>query len=242
MNSPIIIESPRQEKFIRLPYSTKEEWLGLRMIGGSSASAIIGENPYMTNVECWEKLIKRRKGVLIDTEEENEISSKPQVIYGKKAEEHLRNLFALRYVDKYKVTYTKEVLQSIYYPYITGSLDGELLEKSTGKRGVFENKTIDLTLNPSLKAQWGQYGDRTIPQNHFAQSLHYLYVTGYDFVIVNAEFRYLVNRDCIGTYTNEYRWEREEVLEDMKYLIENEVEFMEKYVIPELRPPRKIAF
>ena len=56
-------------------------WLAGRMngIGGSDASAVVGMNPYKTNIELFEE----KTGRMIP----GDISEKPYVIYGKRAEE-----------------------------------------------------------------------------------------------------------------------------------------------------------
>ncbi len=55
-------------------FPSHEEWLVNRRngIGGSEISAVIGENPYMSNVELWELKTGRRQAV--------DISQKPYVL------------------------------------------------------------------------------------------------------------------------------------------------------------------
>ena len=77
--------------------SSREEWLNSRSrIGGSDASAILGMNPYMTNIELWQ--IKTGQTIPED------ISEKSYVIYGNKAEKHIRALFQLDF-PQYAVSY-----------------------------------------------------------------------------------------------------------------------------------------
>ena len=55
--------------------ASREEWLQNRQrIGGSDASAILGMNPYRTNVELWQI----KTGQLVP----EDISDKPYVKYG----------------------------------------------------------------------------------------------------------------------------------------------------------------
>ena len=70
---------------------SRQEWLQERKkgIGGSDAAAIIGLNPYMTNVDLWEIKTGRK--------EQEDISNKPCVKYGTEAEGPLRELFKLQY-------------------------------------------------------------------------------------------------------------------------------------------------
>ena len=77
---------------------SRDEWLQHRKsrIGGSEASAIVGMNPYMTNVDLWEYKTGRKRPV--------DISDKDYVQYGIKAEDHLRELFKLDHPE-YEVFY-----------------------------------------------------------------------------------------------------------------------------------------
>lgn len=71
----------------------REDWLKHRTkIGGSDASAILGKNPYKTNVELW-----KDKAFHLMPED---ISDKPYVKYGIQAEPHLRALFSLDFRKK----------------------------------------------------------------------------------------------------------------------------------------------
>ena len=110
--------------------NSREEWLKNRMngIGGSEASAIVGMNPYMSNIELWQI----KTGQLAP----EDISDKPYVKYGTEAEEHLRALFALDF-PQYEVGYVEN--NSYFndkYPFALASLDGTLVEKETGRKGI----------------------------------------------------------------------------------------------------------
>ena len=69
------------------------QWLKARTygIGGSDASAIVGMNPYKTNIELFEEKTGRRIP--------EDISEKPYVKYGNDAEPLIRALFALDYPE-----------------------------------------------------------------------------------------------------------------------------------------------
>ena len=97
--------------------NNREEWLKNRMngIGGSEISAVIGCNPYMTNVDLW--MIKT--GMVIP----EDISDKPYVRYGTQAEVHLRELFRLDY-PQYTVDYVENnSFKNDRYPWAQASLD-----------------------------------------------------------------------------------------------------------------------
>ena len=120
----------------------RDEWLKARSgrIGGSDASAIIGMNPYRTNIELWQI----KTGQLIP----EDISDKPYVKYGTEAEQHLRELFKLDYPE-YQVMYEENNMWlNDKYPFAHASLDGWLVDQD-GRRGVWECKTTNIIQLPS---------------------------------------------------------------------------------------------
>lgn len=191
----------------------REEWLQNRFkgIGGSEASAIVGLNPYMSNVDLWN--IKTGQVVPED------ISDKLYVLYGTKAEEHLRALFALDF-PQYEVEYVDN--NSYYndkFPFALASLDGTLIEKETGRKGILEIKTTNILQS----MQKGKWKDR-IPDNYYIQVLHYLLVTEYDFVVLVAQLKSEFNGE-IYKQTKHYKIERADVEEDIQYLANEELKF-----------------
>ena len=202
-----------------------EAWLQYRrtFIGGSDASAILGLNPYKTNIEVWQE----KTGRIIP----QDISDKPYVKYGKEAESHLIALFALDY-PQYKVEANTnyKVIHHPKYHFIAGTLDGELTEIETGRRGILEVKTTEI-LNSMHKEKWNDQ----VPDNYYVQCLHYLLVTGWEFAILKAQLK-TVWGDEVRLTTRHYTIERSEVEADLKYLLEKEIEFWE-YVAKDKRPP-----
>ena len=155
-------------------FHNEQEWLSGRMngIGGSDASAVVGMNPYKSNIDLFEEKIGRRIP--------EDISDKPCVIYGKLAEAPIRELFRLDYPEYQVEHYEFRILQSIQNPFMQASLDGELTDPS-GRRGILEIKTTNI-LQSMQREKWN---DR-IPDNYYIQVLHYLLVTGYEFVVLRA--------------------------------------------------------
>ena len=191
----------------------REEWLQNRFkgIGGSEASAIVGMNPYMTNIDLWN--IKTGQVVPQD------ISDKPYVKYGTNAEEHLRALFELDF-PQYEVEYVDN--NSYFndkYPFALASLDGVLIEKETGRKGILEIKTTNI-LQSMQKEKWKE----RIPDNYYIQVLHYLLVTEYDFVVLVAQLKSEFNGD-IYKQTKHYKIERADVEADIQYLANEELKF-----------------
>lgn len=182
----------------------RDEWLANRSrIGGSDASAIVGMNPYRTNIELW----KIKTGQLVP----EDISDKPYVKYGTQAEEHLRELFRLDFPE-YQVEYTENnMFLNDRFPFAHASLDGWLTDQD-GRQGILEIKTTNI-LQSMQKEKW----NHRIPDNYYIQLLHYFMVTEFDFAILKAQLKSEFNRE-IYLQTRHYKIERSEVQEDIEFL------------------------
>ena len=191
--------------------TSREEWLKHRSrIGGSDAAAIVGLNPYKTNTDLYLEKTGQK--------ESPDISDKPYVLYGTKAEEHLRELFRLDF-PQYQVQYfDNNMYLNSKYPFAHASLDGELTDED-GRRGILEIKTTNI-LQSMQKEKWK---DR-IPDNYFIQVLHYLMVTEFDFVVLKAQLKSEFGGQ-IYLQTKHYFIERSEVEGDIEYLAEEERKF-----------------
>ena len=219
--------------------SNKEEWLEAKLgtIGGSSASSILGQNPYKSNKEAWAEII----GI----KEAEEISNKPNVRYGTLAESHLRELFALDFETVYKVenppTSGYDLIISDKYPYMVGTLDGTLIELATNRKGILEIKTTEI-LSSMQNERWYDSEKKVpvIPMNYLIQVLHYLMITGYDFAVLHAQLKYERDGD-IWTVRRSFLIERGEYLDSIEYLEKEEKNFYEKYVKTRKEPPLVIS-
>ena len=153
--------------------NNREEWLAARQtqgIGGSDAGTVLGLNPWCSNVKLW----RLKTGL----EVADDISDKPAVKFGKIAEEHIRELFRLDYpemqIDYHEFwMYVNDRMQWQF-----ATLDGELTDKD-GRRGILEIKTTTI----QNRSQWDEWDGR-IPDRYFAQILHQLSATGWDFAIL----------------------------------------------------------
>lgn len=181
-----------------------------RGIGGSDASAVIGRNPYKTNMQLFEEKI----GVA----QAPDISEQPYVVYGHRAEGPIRELFSLDHPEMEVEHHDYRILQSVEHPFLLASLDGELTD-SEGRRGVLEIKTTNI-LQSMQREKWSDQ----IPENYYIQVLHYLLVTGYDFAILRAHLK-SVWKEEIRTSVRDYRIERKEVEDDINYLLQEEIKF-----------------
>lgn len=200
----------------------RDEWLKSRLngIGGSDAGTVIGVNKYKTNVQLWEE----KSGITVP----EDISDKPAVAYGKNAEPHIRELFRLDYPN-YQLEYHEFYMYvNDDSPFIFATLDGELTDEK-GRRGILEIKTCTI----QNSNQWTEWEDK-IPDTYYAQILHQLAATDWDFVILRAHIRYCKN-GALRVTIRDYLIEKADVQADINYLIQRESEFW-KHVKNKTRP------
>ena len=188
-------------------FDTREGWLeNRRLLGGSDASCIVNANPWKTSFDLWQEKVGKK--------EPKELDDNPLVVYGRNAESHLRELFALDYPNL-KVYYEEN--NSFFnpkYPFAQASLDG-WLEDEDGRLGILEIKTTTIS-SAVQSAKWkGQ-----IPQNYYIQVLWYLGVMEADFVYVKAQLKYEIDGTEPYTITRHYKIERADVEDDISYLME----------------------
>lgn len=195
--------------------NNREEWLAMRQkvgIGGSDAGTVLGLNPWCSNVQLW-----RYK---VGQEQPEDISDKPAVKFGKVAEEHIRELFRLDY-PAWQLDYHEFWMychDRCTWQFAT--LDGEIID-DMGQRGILEIKTTTI----QNKAQWDEW-ENGIPQRYYAQVLHQLSATGWDFAIVRAYIRWYKDGE-LRVMVRDYRIERVDVLDDIAYLCEQEQRFID---------------
>lgn len=207
-------------------YKNREEWKANRVkgIGGSDVSALVGMNPWKDSNTLW----KEKMGIIIP----EDISDKPYVQYGIKAEEYLRELFALDF-PQYEVQYQDNtILQSRKYPWMLYSPDGLLYERETGRRGIFENKTTNI-LQSMQREKWNDQ----VPDNYYIQVLHGLLVSKFDFIVLKAQLKTEWKDKNIRLDTRHYLINREDVLGDLQWLENKEVEQYNMYYITGKEPP-----
>lgn len=192
----------------------REEWLKNRQkLGGSDAAAVIGQNPYKSNVELW----KEKTGQSIP----EDISEKSYVKYGTEAEDFLRELFKLDY-PKYRVEYIENnSFENERFPFAQASLDGWIHDKD-GRLGILEIKTTNI-MQSQQKEKWNE----RIPDNYYCQALHYMAILEADFAVLKAQLKYDFD-DSVYLQTRHYKIEREDVEDDIAYLMQKEEVFWEK--------------
>ena len=197
--------------------ATREEWLKARQkgIGGSDAAAVLGISPWKSNVQLWEE----KTGIA----EPEDISEKEVVRFGKESEAAIRQLFQLDFPE-YKVSYDEFgiIANQPDCPFIFATLDGELTDQN-GRKGILEIKTTEIRRSIDWKKWKGQ-----VPDYYYAQIVHQLLATGYDFAILKARIR--EQRGALGEFgwtitVRHYLFERSPLLEDIAYLKEKEIAF-----------------
>lgn len=209
--------------------TTHEQWLAERLkgIGASEASAVIGCNPYMSNTDLWQ--IKTGRKAAPD------ISSNAHVAYGHAAEAPIRELFALDY-PQYEVEYRGafDMVRHPDHPWLFATLDGRLIEKETGRKGILEIKTTEI-LRSMAREKWRD----GVPQNYYAQLCHQLLATGFDFAVLHAQLKRVWDGE-VRTTRQTYFVERSEIESDLAYLLAEEVkfwDFVQRDIMPPLRLP-----
>ena len=194
----------------------RSEWLKHRQgyIGGSDASAIIGRNPYKSNVELW--LEKTGQATPED------ISEKPYVKFGIAAEPLIRELFKLSY-PQYEMNYVdNNSWLNDKYPFAAASLDGWLTEKATGRKGIWESKTSEI-VSSQHKEKW----NKQIPENYYVQLLHYFIVReDCEFTKLTALLTFKFDSEEVYQQVKNYHIERNDVEDDVLYLAKHEMQFM----------------
>ncbi|MCD8308445.1 MAG: YqaJ viral recombinase family protein [Clostridia bacterium] len=211
-------------EIIKLKHNTPE-WLSFRNggIGSSDAAAVLGLSKWKTNQDLWEEKTGLRKP--------KDLSLNERVKYGQDAEPLLISLFALQYADKYDVKTDKNAVY-LKDGHQFASLDAELTDLETRARGILEVKTVVA----DSSAVWNEW-DGKVPDTYYIQVLHQLLVTGWQFAILNPEFRWIDKDGQVTTKTRRILIEvTDEIKEDMRILDEAEREFMDN-VKRNVRPP-----
>lgn len=205
--------------------NNRQTWLNKRKsgLGGSDAAAVIGRNPWMSNVDLWQIKTGRKK--------QEDISNKDVVKYGIAAEGYLISLFALDN-PQYDVKHVDfDILRHNKHPFLLASLDGRLIERETGRKGVLEIKTTEIR----RASDWDKW-DNQVPDNYFCQVIHYLGVTGWDFAIIKAQIKHC--KDGVPTLTTRhYYFDAAVHAEDVAFLRQKEIEFWQEYVEKDVCPP-----
>lgn len=202
-------------------FDNREEWLNYRQtsIGASEIAAAVGLSPFKTPLELWKEKTGRTKP--------KDISDNPYVIFGNKAEEHLRGLYMAEHPEFELEYHPYRIYIDEDLPFLTATLDGELIETETGRRGVLEIKTADC----SKKAKIQEWKD-AIPNYYFCQVIQQQLVTGFDFSVLYAKLKYLSGDSALRSY----EFERADLIGEIDWLRRKAEEFWH-FVASDKMPP-----
>ena len=218
-------------------YSTREEWLKNRGIGGSDAAAIVGNGKWKNSNDIYTRITSHQP----EEEVENE-----RMVDGRNAEEHIRELFKINHKDLEIVKYPKRKIVMFRrkdYPLMTLSPDSIFVNKSSGKQIGVEFKDVELRKTED-KVLWGSNG---LPNQYYFQILYYLVVNeDLEAVCLNAHLKHYSFNDKTQKMEFEYAelkdfWiYRDEVENHIKYLEKAVINFIEKNIQERKRPSLKI--
>lgn len=192
-----------------------DEWLSARAntIGGSDASAVVGMNPYKSNVDLW----MEKTGQTVPAD----ISDAEYVKYGTEAEKHLRELFKLDF-PQYRVFYEENnMFLNDKYPWGHYSADGWLTDEND-RKGILEIKTTEI-LRSMQKEKW----NNQVPDNYYIQLLHGMLIMEADFAILKAQLKTVID-GIPYLQVKHYPIERSDVEADIQYLAESEERFWDQ--------------
>lgn len=191
-------------------HGSREDWLAHRggHIGASEAGAILGVG-FQSKIDLWKVKTGRIKP--------KDLSGNPSVSYGNRAEHALRGLFMAKHPE---LTLTYRPYDFVYQesrPWLRATLDGELTHED-GSKGILEIKTATLASRAEM-AKWNW----RVPDGYLAQLTHQFLATGFEFAYLFAE----IIKPGYGSELREYCFEREEMEENMEYLLHEEEDFWE---------------
>lgn len=161
-------------------YANRRDWLKSRkdFLGASEIAVIAGYSSFSTPQRLWAEKTGKC--------EPQNLESNFAVHYGAEAEKHLRGLWKLKHEQGYALTYHP---YRVYYreetPYLACTLDGELSERETRRKGIYECKTAFLR-NKGAMDEWKD----SVPSKYYCQCCYQLGITGWKYAIVNAELIY----------------------------------------------------
>lgn len=194
---------------------SREDWLkqrgDIKRIGGSEAGAVIGLNPWMTNLDLWR--IKTGRA------EKPKVGNPELVEYGRKAEEHIRELFKLDFPE-FKVWHEENaMILNEKFPWALASVDGIITDPEGHRTGILEIKTAAM-VSALARKKW----DGRIPDSYYAQILQYMAVVDADFAVLVAQLTYGHGEDLVKTVRH-YWIDRADAQEDIDALMAAERDF-----------------
>lgn len=211
----------------RIQCKDREEWLSKRIstLGASEVAAAVGLSPFKTRLELWKEKTGRKKMP--------DLSGNPAVQFGTRAEEYLRGLYLAEHPNLTGDYHPYDILFQTEIPFMTCTLDCELIDGTTGERGILEIKTAETAKKVQLE-KW----DGKVPDYYYAQLLHQQIACGdgYKFSTLYAKLRLLNG----NSYLREYDFSRDDLASDREWLL-SEAERFWWYVTNDKMPPVTIG-
>ena len=196
-------------------FNSREEWLAHRDgIGASEAGAVCGYG-FKTSLQLW----KEKLGI----EAPQDISDNPRVQFGNDVEEPLRALYRVMYPE-HRLDFVPFTIlrRDDKHTFMFSTPDGWIEEIATGRRGLYESKSATLL----SAADWSKWKDQ-VPTGYYCQILHSMYVGDFDFAVLFAILRDKNNDATIRRYF----FERVEVADDIKWLVDKEENFWTQNIL-----------
>jgi predicted phage-related endonuclease len=228
-----------KQNYIKETYKTKDEWKEHRGIGGSSASAILGQSKWTTQMDIYNELVLGIK---------KEIPENDRMREGRVAEDYIRKLFILEHPEFEVIPQPKNtfwLFRRKDYPLITCTPDGLFKDIKNNLKFGLEIKDVELRKR-EYREEWES---GTLPNQYYCQTLHYMVtMNDLDGVLLLARLKYYVydeySEDFQIDHTEDrYFWVyREDVLEDIKYLEEKEIDFITNNIVAKKKPKLVISF
>ena len=190
--------------------SSREEWLAARVgIGASDCAGVLGMSGFKSPVELW----KEKAGIV----QPKGLSENRRVSFGNQAEEPLRHMFRLMHPE-YGLTFEPYTIlrRCGDYDFLFCTPDGELVEKSTGRKGVYESKTATCL----SRADWERWNCQ-IPKAYYMQICQQMYCGNFDFAVVWA---LLLDQDGDASL-RAYTFAREDCEADIEWMLPQTAKF-----------------
>lgn len=186
-------------------YESDEEWHEIRKkgIGGSDIGAILGVNKYKCQADVYN-----------DKKFGSDFKGNKFTHWGHTLEPVIRNEFAKIHKEFEVMEFNKTMKKGVF----TANVDGIIFNED-GELGILEIKTA----NAFAGKAWGD----EVPHAYYAQTLHYMYVTG-------AKFAYIAVL-IGGSEYKEYKVERDEASID--FMVAKGENFWYNYYLKDIIPP-----
>jgi putative phage-type endonuclease len=198
-----------------IPIVSRQDWLELRKlgIGGSDVAGIFNVSPFTDKRKVY---LSKMEGFA--PEELNNSA----IDFGNEMEDLIFKMFAVKYKNVYACLSYKDILFRNYFiEYFQASLDGVLVDRLTNEVGILEIKTVQ----PSAINKWyDNEGNPITPIYYLYQVLHYLNVTGLDFVVVYT-LANVENNDCSMRFLQPRRYDRYNILEELEMVKNKCIDF-----------------